>query len=138
MTSAISPIPACPERQLLGAAGRKTAADDSAETIRQDVLLGLQTFDDSFLEALGGDLLAEADERRLRDRYLDRPAALRLLLLRNQRTRAAQRALHSLYNRLIAGVPMTPDEQALAEHARDLCQGYAQREIELRCSAAGL
>jgi hypothetical protein len=138
MTTAASPIPACPERQLLGAAGRKAAATDHAEAIRQDVLLGLQSFDDTFLEALGGDFLTEADERRLRERYLNRPAALRLLLLRNQRSRTAQRALHGLYNKLIAGIAMTPEEQALAEHARDLCQGYAQGEIERRCGAAGL
>ena len=138
MTSAATPAPACPERQLLGAAARKAAADDSAESVRQDILLGLQSFDDSFLDALGGDFLAEADERRLRERYLNRPAALRLLLLKNQRTRAAQRALHSLYNKLGTGLPMTAEEQALAEHARDLCQGYAQREIEQRSGATRL
>lgn len=138
MTSAVSPTSACQEPQLLGAARQKAKADDSAESIRQDVLLGLQTFADTFLDALGGDFLAEADERRLRDRYLNRPAALRLLLLKNQRSRAAQRALHKLYNKLGAGTPMTPDERALAEHARDLCQAYAQGEIERRCAAAGL
>lgn len=129
---------ACQEQQLLGAARRKARADDTAESLRQDVLQGLQTFADTFLEALGGDFLAEADERRLRERYLNRPAALRLLLLKNQRSRAAQRALHGLYNKLGAGIAMTPEERALAEHARDLCQAYAQAEIERRCAAAGL
>lgn len=138
MPPAANSVHASQERQLLGAACAKAAADDQAGSIRQDVLHGLQAFDDTFIEALGGDFLAEADERRLRDRYLDRPAALRLLLLKNQRTRAAQRALHGLYNKLGAGAPMTPDELALAEHARDLCQGYAHKEIERRCNAAGL
>jgi hypothetical protein len=130
MTAATaSTIPASPRRQ---------AAAPTADTIRDDVLLGLQTFSDSFLEALGGDFLADTDEQRLCERHRNRPATLRLMQLRNQRTRAAQRALHGLYNKLIAGIAMTPEEQALAEHARDLCQGYAQGEIERRCNAAGL
>jgi hypothetical protein len=131
-------IPACQGRQALNAAHARTAAEHSAETIRNDVLLGLQSSDDTFLSALGGDFLAEADERRLREKYHNRPTALRLLQLKNQRTRAAQRALHGLYNKLGAGAPLTVEERALAEHARDLCQGYAQGEIERRCDAAGL
>jgi hypothetical protein len=128
-TATASIIPARPQRQ---------ASSHTADSIRDDVLLGLQTFDDSFLQALAGDFLADADEQQLRERYCNRPATLRLMQLKNQRTRAAQRALHGLYNKLNARLPLTAEELALAEHARDLCQGYAQGEIERRCCAAGL
>ena len=119
-------------RSLLAAAARHQAESDAAAAIHDDVHYGLRQFTDSFLEALGGDFLAESDERRLRERHRQQPATLQLLLARNQRCLRAQRALHGLYDKLCAGAAMSIEERALAEHARDLCEGYAQGEIERR------
>ena len=111
-----------------------TAAAESAEQIRDDVYNGLAGFTDSFMDALSGDFLAETDERRLRDKYRNQPAVLAARLATNRRALGAQRALHVLYNKLLAGAAMTIEEQTLAEHARDLADGYAIREIEQRSS----
>lgn len=119
-------------RSLLAAAARHQAEADAAGAIRDDVDFGLRQFTDSFLDALGGDFLAEADERRLRERHRHQPATLQRLLARNQRCLRAQRALHGLYARLCAGAAMSIEERALAEHARDLCESYTQAETERR------
>jgi len=129
---------ACQGRSLIAAANRRQDQGDAAERIRCDVQTGLRQFTDTFGDALGGDFLAEADERRLRDKYRNQPAALSLLLARNRRCLSAQRALHTLYNKLQAGAAMTLEERALAEHARDLCQGYAQRQFEQRSLGVGV
>jgi hypothetical protein len=123
---------------LLSAAARQQAANDAVSRLHEEVVDGLARFTDSFLEALDADFLAETDERHLRDRYRNEPATLRLLLQQNQRCLRAQRALHSLYAKLCASVPLTREERALAEHASDLCQAYAQRETDRRAHAAGL
>ena len=119
-------------RNLLAAAARHQAEGEAAAVIRDDVHYGLRQFTDSFLEALGGDFLAEADERRLRERHRQQPAILQQLLAQNQRCLRAQRALHGLYAKLCSGSAMSLEERALAEHARDLCEGYAQNEVERR------
>ena len=123
----------CQGRAAIAAADRHHGGAEAAEQIRNDVLGGLAGFTDSFMNALGGDFLAEADERRLRDRYRNQPATLAARLSTNRRTLGAQRALHVLYNKLLAGAAMTIEEQALAEHARDLAEDYAGREVEQRC-----
>ena len=122
----------CQGRAAIAAADRHHAGAEDVERIRNDVLSGLAGFTDSFMDALGGDFLAEADERRLRDRYRNQPAALTTRLSTNRRTLGAQRALHVLYNKLLTGAALTIEEQALAEHARDLAEGYAAREVERR------
>jgi hypothetical protein len=129
--------PACQGRQALAAAQAHTAANDAAGRIHDDILSALATFPDTFLDALGGDFLAEADERRLRDKYHHQPVRLNTLLLKHRRTLTAQRALHTLYGKLQAGAAMTLEEKALAEHARDLCDDYAQAEADRR-NRAGL
>ena len=123
----------CQGRAAIAAADRHHAGAAAAEQIRNDVLGGLAGFTDSFMDALGGDFLAETDERRLRDRYRNQPTVLAARLSANRRTLGAQRALHVLYNKLLTGAAMTIEEQALAEHARDLAEGYAVREVEQRC-----
>ena len=119
-------------RSLLAAAAHHQAQSDAATALGDDVHYGLRQFTDSFLGALGGDFLADADERRLRERHRQQPATLQLLLDKNQRCIKAQRALHGLYAKLCSGAAMSIEERALAEHARDLCEGYAQGEIERR------
>jgi len=119
-------------RSLLAAAARHQAQSDAATALHDDVRYGLRQFTDSFLEALGGDFLAESDERRLRERHRQQPATLQLLLARNQRCLRAQRALHGLYAKLCSGAALSTEERALAEHAQDLCEGYAQGEVERR------
>ena len=126
----------CQGRAAIAAAERHQSGADTAERIREDVLGGLAGFTDSFMDALGGDFLAETDERRLRDRHRNQPALLAARLASNRRALAAQRALHVLYNKLLAGAAMTIEEQALAEHARDLADGHAEREIQRRCLQA--
>jgi len=122
---------------LLNAAARHQAANDAVARLHDEVLHGLAQFTDSFLEALDTDFLAEADERRLRDRYRNEPATLQGLLQQNRRCLLAQRALHSLYSKLCTEAPLSLEERALAEHARDLCDSYAQRETDRRALAAG-
>ena len=119
-------------RSLLAAAARHQAESDAAAAIRDDVQYGLRQFTDSFLEALGGDFLADTDERRLRERYCQQPATLQLLIAKNRRCLKAQRALHDLYTKLCNNAAMSIEERALAEHARDLCEGYIKGEIERR------
>jgi hypothetical protein len=138
MTGQAPSITACQGRSVIAAADLFQTQADAAEQIRAEVQAGLRQFHDSFLDALGGDFLAEADERRLRDKFRNQPAALGPLLARNRRCLDAQRALHTLYNKLQAGAAMSLEERALAEHAGDLCQGYAQRQFERRSLAAGL
>jgi len=123
----------CQGRAAIAAADHHHARADGVERIRDDVLSGLAGFTDSFMDAVAGDFLAETDERRLRDKYRNQPASLATLLAANHRALGAQRALHVLYNKLLAGAAMTVEEQALADHARDLADGYAAREIERRC-----
>ena len=130
--AALTPEP-CQGRAAIAAADRHHAGADGVERIRDDVLGGLAGFTDSFMDAMAGDFLAESDERRLRDKYRNQPTALATLLAANRRALGAQRALHVLYNKLLADAAMTVEEQALAEHARDLAEGYAAREIERRC-----
>jgi hypothetical protein len=122
-------------RSLLAAAARHQAQADAVSALADDVHYGLRQFTDSFLGALGGDFLADADERRLRERHRQQPATLQRLLARNQRCLRAQRALHGLYDKLCTGAAMSIEERALAEHARDLCEGYAEGEIERRSQA---
>jgi hypothetical protein len=119
-------------RSLLAAAAQHQADGEAVAAIRDDVHYGLRQFTDSFLEALGGDFLAESDERRLRERHRQQPETLQPLLDKNRRCRKAQYALHGLYTKLCDGTAMSIEERALAEHARDLCEGYAQGEIERR------
>ena len=126
----------CQGRTALAAAELHQASLTAAERIRDEVHGGLAGFTDSFMDAVAGDFLAETDERRLRDKYRNQPAKLAIRLAANRRTLGAQRALHVLYNKLLAGAAMTIEEQALAEHARDLADGYAAREIERRSQAA--
>jgi hypothetical protein len=121
-----------PSRSLLAAAARHQAQADAAGALHDEVQFGLRQFTDSFLDALGGDFLAEADERRLRERHRHQPAALQQQLAKNQRCLRAQRALHGLYARLCAGADLSTEERALAEHAQDLCESYAERESERR------
>lgn len=134
MTNPAPSTEACQGRSLLAAAELEQRRGDIAERIRADVQSGLEQFTDTFLDAVAGDFLAEADERRLRDKYRNQPAALNRLLARNRRCLGAQRALHSLYARLLGGAAMSPEERALAEHARDLAEGYTQAEAERRWS----
>lgn len=133
MNPAVHASPACQSRSALAAAERHQSGIETAERIREDVLSGLAGFTDSFMDALGGDFLAEADERRLRERHRNQPAVLAARLSANRRALSAQRALHVLYNKLLTGAAMTVEEQALAQHARDLVAGHAEREIERRC-----
>ena len=130
--AALTPEP-CQGRAAIAAADHHHAGADGAERIRDDVFSGLAGFTDSFMDAMAGDFLAETDERRLRDKYRNQPAALTTRLAANRRALGAQRALHVLYNKLLVSAAMTVEEQALAEHARDLADGYAAREIERRC-----
>jgi len=125
-------------RSLLGAAARHQAANDALARLHDEVLHGITQFTDTFLEALDCDFLADSDERRLKDQYRNEPATLHGLLQRNQRCLRAQRALHSLYAKLCADAPLSLEERALAEHARDLCDRYARRETDRRAHAAGL
>lgn len=131
-----SPAP-CQGRTAVAAAERHQAGLAAAERIRNEVHGGLAGFTDSFMDAVAGDFLAETDERRLRDKYRNQPATLASRLAANRRTLGAQRALHVLYNKLLAGAAMTIEEKALAEHARDLADGYAAREIERRSLQIG-
>lgn len=126
----------CQGRGAVAAAERHQSKADTAERIREDVCGGLAGFTDSFMDALAGDFLAETDERRLRDRYRNQPALLTARLAANRRTLGAQRALHVLYNKLLSGNAMTIEERTLAEHARDLAEAHAGREIERRCQRA--
>ncbi len=123
---------------LQAAAVRHQAANDAAAGLHDEILDSLARFGDSFLDAINGEFLVEADERWLRDTYRDRPAVLRTALQRHQRCLHAQRALHRLYARLRADIPLSPEERALAEHASDFCEAYAERETERRAFAAGL
>lgn len=133
MTPTVHASPACQSRSALAAAERHQSGADTIERVREEVLSGLAGFTDSFMDALGGDFLAEADERRLRERHRNQPALLAARLSANRHALGAQRALHVLYNKLLAGAAMTAEEKALAQHARDLVAGHAEREIERRC-----
>ena len=121
-----------PSRSLLAAAARHQAESDATAAIRDDVHYGLRQFTDSFLEALGGDFLADTDELRLIERHFQHPAILDRLFAKNRRCLKAQRALHGLYAKLCSNAAMSLEERALAEHARDLCDDYARSEIERR------
>lgn len=132
----LPPAEACQGRSAIAAASVHQDRAEAASRIRADLDTGLRQFTDSFLDALGGDFLAESDERHLRDQYRNQPAALALHTARHRRCLGAQRALHHLYVKLADGAALTREEQALAAHARDLCEGYAQREFERR-SARG-
>lgn len=122
----------CQGRIVIAAADHYQAGAETAERTRSEVLSGLAGFTDSFMNAIAGDFMAETDERRLRDKYRNQPETLANRLAVNHRALGAQRALHVLYNRLLAGAAMTIEEQALAAHARDLADAYAEREIEQR------
>lgn len=128
--------PACHIRPALAAWNARAAAEDRAQRLEDDVGGSLRQFTDSFVDALGGDFLAEADEPRLREQYRNEPRLLARKLAGHRRTLLAQRALHSLYNKLLEGAALTVEEKALAEHARDLADTHASREISRR--AAGL
>jgi hypothetical protein len=104
----------------LSAAVRHTAVQDAhADALSREVGQ-CRTWSEDFLQALEGEFLADADERRM---DLIRIAA-------NRRCLAAQRALHSLFRKLGDGAQLTADERALAEHARDLVEAYAERRVE--------
>ena len=122
----------CQGRQAVHQAQAHVAAGEAATQQLEDIHLGLRQFTDTFVDAVAGDFLAESDERRLRDKYRTQPAALRRHLARNGRALGAQRALHVLYNKLLAGAAISAEERALAEHAQDLCQDYAGREAGRR------
>ena len=122
----------CQGRIAIEAADRHQIGTETAERTRNEVLSGLAGFTDSFMNAIAGDFMAETDERRLRDKYRNQPETLAKRLAVNRRALGAQRALHVLYNKLLAGVALTIEEQALAAHARDLADAYAEREIEQR------
>ncbi|MFI4980263.1 MAG: hypothetical protein ACHQIO_07935 [Nevskiales bacterium] len=126
-------VPApCQGRTAVAAAELHQARLAAAESICDEVQGGLAGFTDSFMDAVASDFLAETDERRLRDKYRNQPTTLASRLAANRRTLGAQRALHVLYNKLLAGAAMTIEERVLAEHARDLADSYAIREIERR------
>lgn len=127
----------CQSRAVVAAAELHQAGAEIAGRIRDDVLNGLAGFTDSFMDALAGDFLTETDERRLRDKYRNQPDTLARRLASNRHALGAQRALHVLYNKLLCGAAMTIEEQALAAHARDLADGYAEREIERRSLRLG-
>ncbi|MDR3414599.1 MAG: hypothetical protein P4L83_00300 [Nevskia sp.] len=131
MPSPAATAPACQARTLLAAAHARAANDEAAAGIHQQALHALRTYEDDFLDAVGRDFLAESDERHLRSRY--QGERLNQRLARNQRTRAAQSALHRLYRTLLANAAMSAEEKALAEHARDLCQAWAERDSERSC-----
>lgn len=119
----------CQSRPALAAWNARAAAEERARRLEDEVCGGLRHFTDSFMDAIGGDFLAEADERRLRDQYRNEPRLLARKLAGQRRTLLAQRALHALYAKLLDGAPLSPEEQALAEHARDLADAHAAREI---------
>ena len=131
----IAPAEPCQSRPALAAWNARAAAEDRARRLEDEVCDGLHHFTDSFMDAVAGDFLAEADEKRLRDQYRNEPRLLALKLAGQRRTLLAQRALHTLYNKLAEGAALTREEQALAEHARDLADGYAAREIGRRAAA---
>ena len=110
----------CQIRRALAEAAAKQGAAESAARVEAEVLHELRSFTDSFADALNGGFLAELDERRLRTRHTGQPETLRLLLARNRRTLTAQQALQTLYGKLLDRVALSVEEQALAEHARDL------------------
>jgi hypothetical protein len=123
---------ACQGRQALRDAQTHAAANEAAARLDDDIQLGLRHFTDTFLDAIDGDLLAEADERRLREKYASQPTVLRHKIARNGRVLAAQRALHSLYNKHLSGAAASPEERAIAEHLHDLCLDYTARETDRR------
>jgi hypothetical protein len=125
----------CQQRRALAEAGAEQAAAESAARVEAEVRHELRSFTDSFADALNGDFLAELDERRLRARHAGQPDTLRLLLVRNHRTLTAQRALQTLYGKLLDRATLTVEEQALAEHARDLVDTAAQRETQRRLNS---
>lgn len=120
----------------LAAAARHQAANDAAAGMETQVRYGLRQFPDSFIDAVQPDFLAEADEARLRARYSGQ--SLRDKLNAHLRTLMAQRALQSLYCKLLDGAAMTVEERALAEHARDLCDAAVDREVRRRCQQQGI
>ena len=87
-------------------------------------------FADAFVDALGGDFLADVDERSLRRRWAGDAAELAVRLRLNRRVLDAQQALHALYRALMSGAMLSAQEAALAEHARDLVEMSASRERE--------
>ncbi len=123
----------CQGRAALAEWDARTADSEAAERIHAEVLGGLAGVTDTFTDAMAGDFPAETDERILRDKYRKQPATLASRLAANRRALRAQLALHVLYNKLIDGAAMSLEETALAEHARDLANGYAAREAERRC-----
>jgi hypothetical protein len=125
----------CQARWALAEAAAHQAAAESAARLDAEVLHELRSFTDSFADALNGDFLAELDERRLRARHAAQPEALRRLLARNGRVLTAQRALQTLYGKLVDQAGLTTEERALAEHARDLVEAAAQRETQRRLAA---
>jgi hypothetical protein len=125
----------CQNRRALAEAAAAQAGAESAARVEAEVLHELRSFADSFADALNGDFLAELDERRLRARHQQQPETLRLLLARNRRTVSAQKALQTLYGKLLDRVALSMEEQALAEHARDLVESAAQREAQRRLAA---
>ena len=115
-----------------GGSSRRTERAESASRLEADVLHELRSFADSFTDALKGDFLAE---RRLRAHHQQQPESLRLLLARNRRTLTAQKALQTLYGKLLDRAALSLEEQALAEHARDVLEAAAQREVQRRLAA---
>jgi hypothetical protein len=130
------PTPApCQERSALADWDAHCRDGEAAARLHGEILGGLAGFTDSFMDAIAGDFLAEADEHGLRQRHRHQPAMLVLHLAANRRALLAQRALHVLYNKLLAGAALSLEERSLAEHARDLAEGYAGREASRRCRA---
>ncbi len=130
----IAPAEPCQSRPALAAWNARAVAEERARRLEDEVCDGLRHFTDSFMDAISGDFLAESDEKRLRDQYRNEPRLLALKLAGQRRTLLAQRALHTLYNKLAEGAALTQEEKALAEHARDLANGHAAREIGRRAS----
>lgn len=113
---------------------RKGRAEAAAEAVRAAAEYRLLTFTDAFMDAVGGDFLADIDESRLRTRHAADPEDLAQRLSRNRRTLAAQGALHRLYKRLAASDRLSEDERLLAEHARDLATLVVEREAGKACA----
>lgn len=113
---------------------RNSRAEAAADNVRAADEYRLRTFTDAFMDALGGDFLADADESRLRAHHAFDPEDLARRLTRNRRALAAQGALHRLYKRLTASEHLSEDERLLAEHARDLAVLALERESGGPCA----
>jgi hypothetical protein len=123
-------------RNAISDASRHQAANAAAATAEAEVRYGLRAFADSFMDALGGDFLADCDPAELKRRHCGADLSARMRA--NGRVLRAQRAVHCLYRKLLDAAELTAEERALAEHAQDLAEAYAARETARRYRSEGL